>query len=57
MGIGPSHIGPRLRLGPIWGSQDDNQANMEMPMYKSVNIVPRNISYCIRKLVQNDILT
>ena len=27
------HIGPRLRLGPIWGSRDDNQANMEMPMY------------------------
>ena len=20
-------------LGPIWGSRDDNQANMEMPMY------------------------
>ena len=19
--------------GPIWGSRDDNQANMEMPMY------------------------
>jgi hypothetical protein len=29
---------PRLRLGPIWGSRDDNQANMEMPMYYSVNI-------------------
>jgi hypothetical protein len=22
-----------LRLGSIWGSLDDNQANMEMPMY------------------------
>ena len=33
-GYHPStHIGTRLRLGPIWGSQDDNQANMEMPMY------------------------
>jgi hypothetical protein len=21
------------RLGPIWGSRDDNHANMEMPMY------------------------
>jgi hypothetical protein len=34
---GHFHIGlviiPRLRLGPIWGSRDDNQANMEMPMY------------------------
>ena len=30
---GHFHIGSRLRLGPIWGSQDDNQANMEMPMY------------------------
>ena len=34
---GNFHIGlviiPRLHLGPIWGSQDDNQANMEMPMY------------------------
>jgi hypothetical protein len=29
----PQYIGPRLRLGPIWGSRDDNQANMEMPMY------------------------
>ena len=28
-----THIGPRLHLGPIWGSQDDNPANMEMPMY------------------------
>ena len=56
-GYHPStHIGPQLHLGPIWGSQDDNQANMEMSMYKSVNIVPRNISYCTRKLVQNDIL-
>jgi predicted DNA binding CopG/RHH family protein len=26
-------VNVRLRLGPIWGSQDDNQANMEMPMY------------------------
>ena len=32
------HIVPRLRLGPIWGSRDDNQANMEMPMYQSVCI-------------------
>ena len=23
----------RLRLGSIWGTRDDNQANMEMPMY------------------------
>jgi hypothetical protein len=23
----------RLRLRQIWGSRDDNQANMEMPMY------------------------
>jgi hypothetical protein len=22
----------KLRLRPIWGSRDDNQANMEMPM-------------------------
>jgi hypothetical protein len=28
----------RLRLGPIWGCRDDNQANMEMPMYQSVCI-------------------
>jgi hypothetical protein len=28
-----THISPRLRLGPIWGSRDDNQVNMEMPMY------------------------
>ena len=28
-----TYIGPRLRFGPIWGSRDDNQANMEMPMY------------------------
>jgi hypothetical protein len=35
-GYHPStHIGPPLRLGPIWGSRD-NQANMEMPMYYSV---------------------
>jgi hypothetical protein len=32
-----THIGTRLRLGPIWGSRNDNQANMEMPMYQSVN--------------------
>ena len=33
-GYHPStHIDPRLRLGPTWGSRDDNQANMEMPMY------------------------
>jgi hypothetical protein len=33
--IGPGQYGPRPRLGPIWGSRDDNQANMdiEMPMY------------------------
>ena len=32
-GYHPStHIGSRLRLGPIWGSWDDNQANTEMPM-------------------------
>ena len=30
--IGILAYGPRLRLGPIWGSRDDNQANMEMPM-------------------------
>jgi hypothetical protein len=34
---GHFHIGlviiPRLRLGPIWGSRNDNQTNMEMPMY------------------------
>ena len=34
---GHFHIGlviiPRLRLGSIWGSRDDKQANMEMPMY------------------------
>ena len=34
---GHFHIGlviiPRLHLGPIWGSRDDNQASMEMPMY------------------------
>jgi len=34
---GHFHIGlviiSRLRLGPIWVSRDDNQANMEMPMY------------------------
>ena len=36
-GYHPStHIGPRLRLGPIWGSLDDNQANMEMPMYSTI---------------------
>ena len=23
----------RLRLGQIWESRDDNQANMKMPMY------------------------
>ena len=28
-----ANIGPRFRLGPIWGSRDVNQANMEMPMY------------------------
>jgi hypothetical protein len=28
-----SHIGPQLRLGPIWGSRDDNQVNMKMSMY------------------------
>jgi hypothetical protein len=28
-----TQISPRLRLGPVWGSRDDNQANMEMPMY------------------------
>jgi hypothetical protein len=28
-----THIGPRLRLGTIWGSRDDKQATMEMPMY------------------------
>ena len=28
-----THIGHRLRLWPIWWSRDDNQANMEMPMY------------------------
>ena len=22
-----------FHIGPIWGSRDDNQANMEMPMY------------------------
>jgi hypothetical protein len=34
-GYHPSaHIGPRLRLWPIWWSRDDNQANMEMPMYE-----------------------
>ena len=34
LGYHPStHIGPPLRLGPIWGSWDDNQANMEMPIY------------------------
>ena len=26
---GHFHIGSRLRRGPIWGSRDDNQANME----------------------------
>ena len=34
---GHFHIGlviiPRLRLGSIWGSRGDKQANMEMPMY------------------------
>jgi hypothetical protein len=36
---GHFHIGlviiprPILSLGPIWRSRDDNQANMEMPMY------------------------
>jgi len=29
----PQPIWARLRLGPIWGFRDDNQANMEMPMY------------------------
>jgi hypothetical protein len=29
----PGQYGPRLRLRSIWGSRDDNQANMEMPMY------------------------
>jgi hypothetical protein len=29
----PPYWPERLRLGPIWGSRDDNQANMEMPMY------------------------
>ena len=28
-----THICPRLRLGQIWESRDDNQANMKMPMY------------------------
>jgi hypothetical protein len=28
-----THIGPRLRPVPIWGSRDENKANMEMPMY------------------------
>jgi hypothetical protein len=32
-------------LGPIWGSRDDNQANMEMPMYKSVNIYFGNLQF------------
>jgi hypothetical protein len=26
-------------LDPIWGSRDDNQANMEIPMYSSVIIL------------------
>ena len=29
------------RLGPIWGSRNDNQADMEMPMYYGLVIIPR----------------
>jgi hypothetical protein len=35
---GHFHIGLVIIPRPILGSRDDNQANMEMPMYYSVNI-------------------
>ena len=37
LGIIPRPISaPRLRLGPIWGSRDDTQADMEKNMYQSL---------------------
>jgi hypothetical protein len=31
--VNSTHIGPRLRLGLIWGSRDDTRSDMEKIMY------------------------